>query len=105
MTTITNAVPGLEVPDGVERVGSKLLFENERVRVWELRLAPGQREALHEHKLDYVMIQIEATRSPASSSPTPAVLGAARLTWRAKSPTGSCSSPAAAAGNGHTTSE
>jgi hypothetical protein len=47
---------GLEIPEGVERVGSKLLFENDRVRVWELRLAPGEREALHEHKHDYLMI-------------------------------------------------
>ena len=48
--------------NGVERVGSKLLFENDRVRVWELRLAPGQTEALHEHKHDYVMIQIDGDR-------------------------------------------
>jgi hypothetical protein len=53
---------GLEIPEGVERVGSKLLFENDRVRVWELRLAPGEREALHEHKHDYLMIQIEGDK-------------------------------------------
>ena len=60
--TTAPIVPGLEVPDGVERVGSKLLFENDRVRVWELRLEPGQIEALHEHKHDYVMIQIDGDR-------------------------------------------
>ena len=60
MTTAT--VPGLPVPADVEKVGSKLLFENERVRVWELRLEPGQLEALHEHKLDYVMIQIDGDK-------------------------------------------
>jgi hypothetical protein len=40
-------------------IGTKLLFENERVRVWELLLAPGQRSDLHHHESDYVMVQIE----------------------------------------------
>ena len=62
MSVTETGVPGLPIPDGVERVGSKLLFENDRVRVWELRLEPGQREALHEHKLDYVMVQIDGDK-------------------------------------------
>jgi hypothetical protein len=62
MSVTEAGVPGLPIPNGVERVGSKLLFENDRVRVWELRLEPGQREALHEHKLDYVMVQIEGDK-------------------------------------------
>ena len=33
-------------------VGTKLLFENERIRVWEMRLAPGERSQLHEHHHD-----------------------------------------------------
>ena len=39
-------------------VGTTLLFENERVRVWELLLEPGQRSDLHHHESDYVMVQI-----------------------------------------------
>lgn len=34
-------------------VGSKLLSENDRVRVWEIRLQPGQRWHAHRHVLDY----------------------------------------------------
>lgn len=34
-------------------VGTKLLFENERVRVWDLRLEPGQSTGLHRHGTDY----------------------------------------------------
>jgi hypothetical protein len=60
--TTTPVAPGLDIPADLERVGTKLLFENDRVRVWEMRLAPGEREALHEHKLDYVMIQIEGDK-------------------------------------------
>lgn len=43
------------------RLGTKLLFENERVRVWELRLAPGERSARHRHQADYLSVYL--TRS------------------------------------------
>jgi hypothetical protein len=35
------------------RVGSRLLLENSRVRVWEIRLAAGQKWHFHRHALDY----------------------------------------------------
>jgi quercetin dioxygenase-like cupin family protein len=35
-------------------VGTRLLLEDERARVWEIRLAPGERLAFHRHVLDYV---------------------------------------------------
>jgi quercetin dioxygenase-like cupin family protein len=34
-------------------VGSMLVSENERVRVWMIRLAPGERFGFHRHVLDY----------------------------------------------------
>jgi quercetin dioxygenase-like cupin family protein len=34
-------------------VGSTLLSENERSRVWMIRLAPGERIGFHRHVLDY----------------------------------------------------
>ena len=40
------------------RVGSKLLFENGRVRVWDLRLAPGESTGLHRHTDDYLYVVI-----------------------------------------------
>jgi beta-alanine degradation protein BauB len=45
------------------RVGSRLLFETNRVRVWEIRLAPGQRLHAHRHVLDYFWIASTAGRS------------------------------------------
>lgn len=45
------------------RVGSRLLSENERVRVWEIRLAPGQRWHVHRHVLDYFWTAVNAGRS------------------------------------------
>ena len=50
-------------------VGTKLLFENDRVKVWELRLAPGEKERVHEHKRDYVMVQISGDRVAADFEP------------------------------------
>jgi beta-alanine degradation protein BauB len=34
-------------------VGTRLLLEDARARVWEIRLAPGERLAFHRHVLDY----------------------------------------------------
>jgi len=34
-------------------VGSTLLSENDKVRVWIIRLAPGERIGFHRHVLDY----------------------------------------------------
>jgi quercetin dioxygenase-like cupin family protein len=35
------------------RVGSQLVSSTERVRVWQIHLAPGQRLPFHRHVLDY----------------------------------------------------
>lgn len=34
-------------------VGQRLLLESDRVRVWEIRLKPGERMGFHRHVLDY----------------------------------------------------
>ncbi len=39
--------------------GTSLLFENERTRVWEVLLEPGERLAMHRHDVPYVVITIE----------------------------------------------
>jgi hypothetical protein len=50
-------------------VATRLLFENDRVRVWEMDLAPGERSATHRHDLDYVLVQIEGDRIAADFEP------------------------------------
>ena len=50
-------------------VATKLLFENDRVRVWEMNLAPGERSATHRHDLDYVLVQLEGDRIAADFEP------------------------------------
>lgn len=39
-----------------EQVGTRLMFENDRVRVWDLALAPGESLAKHIHRTDYFFI-------------------------------------------------
>ncbi len=39
-------------------VGTRLLFENERVRVWDLQLAPGETTGLHRHTTDFLYVVI-----------------------------------------------
>jgi quercetin dioxygenase-like cupin family protein len=45
-------------PVASSEVGTKLLFENERVRVWDLRLEPGEGSGLHCHQHDYLYVVI-----------------------------------------------
>lgn len=39
-------------------VGTKLLFENDQVRVWDLTLAPGESTGKHRHLHDYLYVVI-----------------------------------------------
>jgi predicted metal-dependent enzyme (double-stranded beta helix superfamily) len=43
-------------------VATKLLFENDRVKVWELALEPGATSDVHEHQHDYLLIQLEGDK-------------------------------------------
>jgi hypothetical protein len=57
-------------------VATRLLLENERVRIWEMDLAPGARSDIHRHEADYVLVQIEGDRI--AGQPEPDTAGAYR---------------------------
>ncbi len=40
------------------QVGSKVLFENDRVRVWDFRLEPGETSPLHSHLHDHFYVYV-----------------------------------------------
>lgn len=42
-----------------ENVGTRLIFENERVRVWDLALQPGESLEKHIHRTDFFFIVLE----------------------------------------------
>ena len=39
-------------------VGGRLLLDNDQVRVWEIRLAPGERCCAHRHVLNYFWVAV-----------------------------------------------
>jgi hypothetical protein len=45
--------------EATEQVGTRLLFENERIRVWDLALAPGESLEKHIHRLDFCFIVVQ----------------------------------------------
>ena len=61
---MTGASPGDDAPGGDVSgdVGTTLLFEDDRVRVWQVRLSPGQQSAVHRHDLDHLLVQISGDR-------------------------------------------
>ena len=51
----------MSAPDelGQNPIGTSLLFEDDRVRVWQIVLDPGEEAPAHTHFLDYTSISIE----------------------------------------------
>ena len=43
-------------------VGTRLISETDRVRVWDIRLKPGERIGFHRHRLDYFWTAVTAGR-------------------------------------------
>jgi len=43
-----------------KNVGTRLWFENEAIRVWEVRLAPGERGPFHAHTRRYFWTVVDA---------------------------------------------
>jgi hypothetical protein len=41
-----------------ERVGTSVLFENDRVRVWQDHAGPGETKPLHVHRRPYITVVI-----------------------------------------------
>jgi quercetin dioxygenase-like cupin family protein len=44
-------------------IGDRILFENERIRVWSVCLEPGQRQPWHRHDLPYLIVPITAGKN------------------------------------------
>ena len=56
--------------DALGDVATKLLFENARVKIWEMRLAPGEEGPLHRHERDHILVQIDGDRMAVVPHPT-----------------------------------
>ena len=51
------ATPSVPLGD----VATRLVFENDRVKVWEMLLEPGEASDRHEHTMDYLLCIVEGT--------------------------------------------
>src|SRR3954466_5338281 len=49
--------------DRNRQIATKVLFENERVRIWELALEPGERAAFHCHAVPYFFVCVDAGKA------------------------------------------
>ena len=43
-------------------LGTSVVYEDDRLRVWRLKLAPGEESAIHRHELDHLLIQVQGDR-------------------------------------------
>jgi hypothetical protein len=43
-------------------VANRVIFENARVRIWEMRMPAGESGPPHRHELDHILVQIAGDR-------------------------------------------
>jgi predicted metal-dependent enzyme (double-stranded beta helix superfamily) len=43
-------------------IGSRVLYEDDRVRIWDMTLEPGTDSGRHEHRNPYVIVMVEGDR-------------------------------------------
>lgn len=53
--------PNVLTPEDIASnpIGTELIFEDDKVRIWQIVLEPGQEAPVHTHHLDYTTITIE----------------------------------------------
>ena len=39
-----------------DEIGSAVLFEDDRVKIWDLQIEPGQGHGMHRHSNDYILV-------------------------------------------------
>lgn len=52
----------LDAAPSNKQLGTSVWFENERIRVWEVLLEPGERGAFHSHTTNYFWTVVQGSR-------------------------------------------
>ncbi|HZR84875.1 MAG TPA: cupin [Candidatus Binatia bacterium] len=55
--------------DPLGPVATRVVVDNDRVRIWEMELAPGEASSLHRHDLDYMVILLDGDHIAAVPGP------------------------------------
>jgi quercetin dioxygenase-like cupin family protein len=78
-----------EEKTAMSEVGTKLIFENEQVKVWEFTLQPGEATGAHTHHLDYFFYPLEGgtLEVTRTSGVTRATLVTGQVYYRSKGDT------------------
>lgn len=50
-------------------IANTILFENDRVRIWELKMPAGESGPVHRHDLDHILVQISGDRMAVQPEP------------------------------------
>lgn len=50
-------------------IATKVIYEDEQVRIWDQRLGVGEELAPHRHDLDYVLVDVQGDRVEAETLP------------------------------------
>jgi beta-alanine degradation protein BauB len=50
-------------------IGTRLLFEDDEIRIWDMSLAPGEESAPHRHTCDYVIVDVAGDKIAAKAVP------------------------------------
>ena len=50
-------------------IGTEVIFDNDRVRIWRMHLEPGERSDVHRHDLDYILVLLNGDRIAAEPEP------------------------------------
>jgi hypothetical protein len=56
---------GAEMAESERKLGgiaTRVLLENDRVKIWEMDLAPGEESDIHEHTMDYILVVLEGDK-------------------------------------------
>ncbi len=51
-----------DAPTELGPIATEILYEDDQIRIWDQRLARGQKTAPHRHENDYVLVDVEGER-------------------------------------------
>ncbi len=57
---MSNKEPTRDNPNGP--IGTEVIFENDQVRIWDMKVAPRGKKAWHHHTMDYVIVSVTGGR-------------------------------------------
>ena len=70
-------------------IATRILYEDDDVRIWDQRLAPGESTAAHHHENDYALVDVEGDRVdvfPVEGAPNPHGVPASGMTLPVNAP-------------------